>query len=519
MNWLDNSSPGLLALLGLVVKVTIVLALTWMIAGVLRRRSAAEKHWVWAAGILGALMLPFFISFIPARYSRPLEDSAAHWVGRTTIARNAVLNEMPFAIVNPSSSNVLRVSLAKIVLSVWTLGVLLEGFALLLGFLQLIRISVRATPLQGPTWTRFTVTLSKAFAVARPVRLLQCSSPVAMPLTWGLFRPRIILPSSASEWSEDRQRIVLAHELVHISRHDWFLQICAELLRCFYWFHPLAWVAARKLRQESEHACDNAVLNSGIPASDYAEELLHLARTLECPGRRWSSALAIARPSNLERRFIAMLNSSINRGSLSKRTKLIIVSVAVCLLLPLAAFRVPAQNQPAKTSTAPQGWSLMGSTPADYETGVDPQASYKGFPSAYLKSKPSVGDGFGTLNQAFRPGQYAGRRVRLSAFVKAEGVSDWAGLWMRVDSGSNRGVRFDNMQDRPIKGTTEWKRYEVVLDVPQDATTIAIGVLLNKSGTVWVNSVKFEPVGDDVSTTGKFYNSLSDAPTNLNFKN
>lgn len=522
MNWPDNSSQILLALLSLSAKVTIVLALTWLMATVLRNHSAAERHWVWAAGIVGSLTLPFFGSFIPAisaRYSGAIGHSATQWVASTGMAKSVVLNGLPFAIVNHSPASALPVSPGRIILLAWALGVLLAGIKLLAGLLQLIRISARAKPLRNAGWTRVAAVLSKMLEISRPVHVLQCSSGVAMPLTWGVLHPRIILPSCASEWSEARRHIVLAHELAHISRYDWFLQMCAELLRCFYWFHPLAWIAAARLRQESEYACDDAVLNSGIPASDYAEELLNLARTLGCPGRRWSTALAIARPSNLERRFVAMLNSSINRSRLSRRTMLIIVSVAVCLLLPLAFLRVTAQNQPANTSTAPQGWSLMGSAPADYETGVDPQASHNGFPSAYLKSKPTVGDGFGTLNQGFRSGQYAGKRVRLSAFVKAEGVGDWAGLWMRVDSGSHRGVRFDNMQDRPIRGTTDWNPYKVVLDVPQDATNIAIGVLLNKSGTVWINSVKFEIVGDDVPATGKFYNSLADGPTNLDFKN
>jgi TonB family protein len=144
--------------------------------------------------------------------------------------------------------------------------------------------------------------------------------------------------------------MVLAHELAHIARHDWFLQICAEVARCFYWFHPLVWLATARLRQESERASDDAVLRSGIAPSDYASQLLDLARTLENSSRAWSSALAIARPSNLERRFAAMLNPSINRRSLSARTKFLIPLLALTLLLPLAALRLTAQNLSGKIS-------------------------------------------------------------------------------------------------------------------------------------------------------------------------
>jgi len=171
-----------------------------------------------------------------------------------------------------------------------------------------------------------------------------------MPLTWGILRPVIVLPSGATLWTEDRCRIVLSHELAHIARHDWFLQICAEVARCFYWFHPLVWLATARLRQESERASDDAVLRSGIAPSHYASQLLDLARTLENSGRAWSTALAIARPSNLERRFAAMLNPSINRRTLSAKTRFLVPFLALTFLLPLAALRLTAQNLSGKVS-------------------------------------------------------------------------------------------------------------------------------------------------------------------------
>jgi hypothetical protein len=172
----------------------------------------------------------------------------------------------------------------------------------------------------------------------------------------------------------------------------------------------------------------------------------------------------------------------------------------------------------AVQAAAPAGWFVAGSKPASYEAGTDTQAAYNGHPSAYLKAKEPVSDGFGTLMQDFRADKYTGKRLRFSAFAKSDGVLDWAGLWVRVDKDKDS-VAFDNMQDRAIKGTTGWQKYEVVLDVPQDATGIFFGVLLSGSGTVWLNSTKFEVVGSDVPTTGKKGMKLPDEPTNLNFEN
>ena len=124
--------------------------------------------------------------------------------------------------------------------------------------------------------------------------------------------------------------------------------------------------------------------------------------------------------------------------------------------------------------------------------------------------------GSAPLMQNFSAEQYIGKRVRFGAFVKSEGVERWSGLWMRVDGKSGQpSLAFDNMQDRPIKGVTGWKEYEVVLDVPQGATGIFFGILLDGPGSVWLSGVKVEVVGPNVPTTGRASNK---GPTNLGFE-
>jgi hypothetical protein len=167
----------------------------------------------------------------------------------------------------------------------------------------------------------------------------------------------------------------------------------------------------------------------------------------------------------------------------------------------------------------PKGWYLAGNKPAEYESSVDNVNTFSGQPSAYLRSKkPQMGDGFGTLMQNFSAEQYVGKRVRFGAFVKSEAVERWSGLWMRVDAKSGQPpLAFDNMQDRPIKGVTGWKEYEVVLDVPQGATGVFFGILLDGPESVWLSGVKFEVVGTNVPTTGKSTYGAQ-GPTNLGFE-
>jgi hypothetical protein len=167
-------------------------------------------------------------------------------------------------------------------------------------------------------------------------------------------------------------------------------------------------------------------------------------------------------------------------------------------------------------ANVPRGWILVGTKAANYEVLQDVEQSYQGHLSVALKSKQSKVDGFGTLMQSIQAEQYRGKKIRFGGMVKSDEVVDWAGLWMRIDRGKDV-VAFDNMQNRAIKGTAAWQRYEVVLDVPKDATSISFGVLLTGGGEVWLNSAKFDIVGDDAPVTGWGESPVPNAPVNLEF--
>jgi hypothetical protein len=183
------------------------------------------------------------------------------------------------------------------------------------------------------------------------------------------------------------------------------------------------------------------------------------------------------------------------------------------LLLVAAVSMVAAL---ALKADVPKGWLLAGSKPGDFDAGVDGGQAFEGHGSAYLKSRSTASDGFGTMMQSISAEKYKGNRIRLSGVVKSERVMSWAGLWLRVDRGTES-LGFDNMQKRPIKGTTEWQRYEVVLDVPRDATGISFGILLNGAGEVWLSGTKLEVVGAEVPVTNLLEKHLPEQPVNLEF--
>lgn len=183
--------------------------------------------------------------------------------------------------------------------------------------------------------------------------------------------------------------------------------------------------------------------------------------------------------------------------------------------------RIDYQPPPGVTLKAPAGWSLNGSKIKSYVGGVDRVQTWAGQPSAFVKSVESNIDGFGGMMQMASAEQFVGKRVRLSGWAKTEDANDGGGhLWFRVDGQQpGRSLQFDNMDNRPIKGTTNWQQYSVVLDVPKDASALAYGFFVQGTGQMWLSGAKMEEVGSDVPTTNliKPPRALPKTPTNLNF--
>jgi TonB family protein len=340
MGLLQNSEVAVGFLFACSVKATLLLLFAWMVAAALHTQSAALRHQVWAAGILGTLAVPAFTLLLPAWHSSAFKHASALWTAQHVPAPNNNLANLPSMLVEAVTASPAAHTFTNLLFLLWAFGFLLFAIKLLAGLIQLRRTSAVAKSVKRND----CISCVSPFALAIPARLLQAADPGLMPITWGVFRPQVLLPEAAENWPPERRQMVLSHELAHIGRGDWVLQICAEVMRALYWFHPLAWIAATKLRHESERACDDCVLNSGVAPSEYAAQLLELARTLGHSGRKWGAALAMARPSSFERRLIAMLNPTINRSGSSPRATLVTAIAALSLLVPLAALRLPAQE-------------------------------------------------------------------------------------------------------------------------------------------------------------------------------
>jgi hypothetical protein len=168
--------------------------------------------------------------------------------------------------------------------------------------------------------------------------------PAALPLTWGVLRSVVLLPAEFELWPQERRRAVLLHELAHVRRRDCLTQWLGLVTCAAYWFNPLAWWAVSRLRAEREQACDDLVLETGERPSTYAAELLAVARSRRPAGALAPAALAMARPSGLERRLVAILDARSNRRGPAR--SMVVASLVLVLgaSATLAAVRLVARE-------------------------------------------------------------------------------------------------------------------------------------------------------------------------------
>lgn len=207
-------------------------------------------------------------------------------------------------------------------------------FSIVVARLRLRRLSRHAHAPHDAEWLLLLQRLCEELHIRRSVILLQSADNV-MPATWGWWRPVILLPAEADRWSRERRRLVLQHELAHVKRWDCLTQMITRVVCGFYWFNPLVWLAAQRMRAERERACDDLVLTSGWKASDYASHLVEIASMFQRVPQ--VAAIAMARSPQLGKRVQAIVDAKRNRRRIHPLVGASIVVVAVGLAAAVAA--------------------------------------------------------------------------------------------------------------------------------------------------------------------------------------
>ena len=374
-------------LLMLLFKSFLVFALSGAALLCLRRASASARHLVCLLTLAALLALPLFSLTLPGWHIAALQEEPApqqHWLSggqaatlpkregaefrpaeapqfappsnNTTSGTSAVSSETPRL---PASGG--QALVPSGFLAFYLLGLLLASARPLLGLWGIAHLRRACVPISDPLTLDVSADCAAALRLSRLPLL--CRADVPVPMTWGWIRPVVLLPLGSVGWPEDRLRSVLLHEMAHIKRRDWPCHRLADLTCAVYWFHPLVWLTARRLRAESEIACDDLVLSSGIAAPEYARHLLDIAGALPPSSRRspLPAAITMAQTPHIQRRILMVLDKTHSRRTVTRRALLVALIPTAAAVIMLAVLRPDAKAQAAPVSVplSPASQHLM----------------------------------------------------------------------------------------------------------------------------------------------------------------
>jgi beta-lactamase regulating signal transducer with metallopeptidase domain len=380
--WLGVVMP---VMLDAAIKGAMLVLVAAIAAYLLRNRSAASRHAVWTAAVVGHLAIPVLAITLP-EWRLPILP-AATWM-TSAPAERTVVSETPTAssevlprndatpsagrsnaandnaslqstVDQPSSvaGNIPSPGPLTILAAIWLAGAFLILLRLAAGTWRVGQLARDGARVEDGVWLSLTQKLANRLGVTRPLTLLRGEN-LAVPVTWGIVYPAVLLPQDADTWPEERRRFVLVHEMAHVKRFDALTQLLAQFSLALFWFDPLVWLASHRMRVEREHACDDYVLRDGTTPSLYAGELLEMVQSIGT--RRHDraapafAALAMARRSEFEGRMLAILDPRLDRHTLNRKGTLMTALIVALLTLPLAALR-PFDSTPTTLSATESG--------------------------------------------------------------------------------------------------------------------------------------------------------------------
>jgi beta-lactamase regulating signal transducer with metallopeptidase domain/outer membrane biosynthesis protein TonB len=313
MNWLIDYS----------LRVSIVLALAFLITKILNRRSAALKHVVWCCAFGVALLTPLFMIVGPKFQivHEKVVEPAPTGVSGTNISVAQPVKAVPPSAATESCGTGFSLScwgdrLKPVPLEIlWIAGMMAFAARLWKGQRDARALVRDASP------------LSEGIAE---------SEAIASPVTTGIWKPCILLPVEHRDWDPEFLKAAIEHELAHVRRRDCLVQWLPNVVCIVQWFNPLVWLARAEMLCESERACDDSVIRSGAKGSAFARDLVDVAKSICSKG---NSSMSIALTTKLERRIARLLDQSADRTPLRAARVIPGAVVALALLAPIAGLR------------------------------------------------------------------------------------------------------------------------------------------------------------------------------------
>ncbi len=346
-----------LHLAGALLAVTLVRGLAvflvaWAVTRLARKLAGETRHLIWLGVIASFLLIPLawlllppihIGAVIPLAPAAPLRLAAAPVLSGGQYARLVGQTGLPAAeAVSAPPALSLSGAVALCLMGVWFGGVLTLIARLAIGKRKLLRL---ATEARGDDRLQAAVDgLAAQFVLHGRVPVLL--SPLCrIPFTFGILRPRILLPQDAAQWPAGRLHSALTHELAHIRRRDLVVQTAGYAVCVLFWFVPPLWLAYAAMLREAETCCDQQVINRGFRGPEYAQDIVELAR--KCQGRILlpSISSAAGRKSMLKERIQGVL--SLKPGRRPFGTSGVVRVLALCLACLVPILALAAQAKPA----------------------------------------------------------------------------------------------------------------------------------------------------------------------------
>ena len=388
------------------LKGLLILSVTWLSLRLAPRKASATRHLAWCLAMASLLLLPLLSWVLPGWHLPVLPARAASgtpngaWSEAVPSRITSSPSDSPFkpltldgaltlgsgvrppgpastasqppqsgsgAVLAPPAGAPLtpRLGWRKWAVAVWAGIAVLLLISAAFGQFLTYRLFRRSRPVSERDWQLLASVLAGQLGIHRRIELRQCD-PLSTPVTWGWWRPAILLPRGAGAWPEAWRRAVLVHELAHVQRWDCFTQTLAHLAGAMHWPNPLVWLAARRMGLEREQACDDLVLNAGSAPADYAGQLLEITRGRRHQPYLADATIAMARPSTLERRVRAILDRTRNRRGLTRALLLAGLVLMAAIAAPTAAIKLIAKSPPAAAgkTTAEAAYARAASAPS-----------------------------------------------------------------------------------------------------------------------------------------------------------
>ncbi len=366
------------------IKSSVILTFTFVLVFLFRKKSASLRHFLLSVSLISLLLFPF-LSILTKGWETGLLPTWQTGEGRSQISQRWDQDRrktIPLNSISPSLADqqlqalklekndrfnffLSKYSISKgmfgfVLITIWSAGLIVLLSRILIGLYGAHKLTRQGKRITDSPWRQLLNHFLEAISIKRKINLFSHKN-VNIPLTWGVIKPVVILPTESRNWSQDQRSSALFHELSHIKRCDFLVKILARCSVALYWFNPLSWFAFRMMKKEQEKACDELVLKAGVKPSTYAVNLLAIKKTGQFHWSPPTAALGAIGKSQLNERLVAILKQQLKPKEVNMKTKFLLSSLIIMTITFIGLAR-PSQSEAFTTEIISQEKQIKKTT-------------------------------------------------------------------------------------------------------------------------------------------------------------